>query len=576
MKEIFDWVPWFRELSRKIATEGSAFLVRKAREVEWSGKKPPPLVNGDDEWMDPFSFLYTLAQKCTAKQRPKVYPSVHRVFDIRTALPDPTRGDLYILPIPPAIANARFHDGTSEHYGLLWQLFRQAVSDEDPISATDFGEALGINGVAPTKLSHGLFLANPHRFLPIDGFPALKNTPCTTALPGEPTYGAFQEAIEHVKQCFPGCMPFEINYFLYFQGDGGWISKESAIFQISTSLHDHQDFWSEFEENNWVRTSGKASGVPWDEPLPEGKSAYPVREPKDGDIVLVRHGLRGGRGIGVVAQNDFAQDDGLHERSRIHVTWINRTPGDLPQDAPIIAMTRIKRNDKGAYPAFRNSPAYRRTFDLIEALVPPPPPPPPPPRPTREYPTNQIFYGPPGTGKTWSTVAHAVAIVDDREVGVVEADGRQSVKARFDELREAGQISVATFHQNYAYEDFMEGIRPAVGEDGADRVAYELRPGVFREVADRATENLRRSEQSGDDSWDVERVLQGFLDWIEGRTAGDNSIPLYKEGKVDLSIMGVYRGKSGEIAGVEIGGTTEQKLFRKVLARDYPRVFNTS
>ena len=572
MKEIFDWVHWFRELSRKIATEGPAFLVRKARKVEWSGKKPPPLVNGDDEWIDPFSFLYTLAQKCTAKQRPKVYPSVHRVFEIRTALPDPTRSDLYILPIPPAIANARFHDGTSEHHDRLWSLFRQAVSDEDPISATDFEKVLGINGVAATKLSHGLFLANPSRFLPIDGFPALKKTLCATHLPGQLTYEAFEGAIESVRRCFPGCQPFEINYFLYFQGDGGWISKESAIFQIATRLDDRRDFWSEFKENNWVRTSGKASRVPWDQPLPEGKKAYPVREPKDGDIVLVRYGKRGGRAIGVVAQNDYTDDDGLHERSRIHVGWINKTHAQLHQDCPIRAMSRVKRKAKGAYPAFHNSPVYEPTIELIHALGAP--------RPDNgpvqevEHVRNQVLYGPPGTGKTWSTVSRAVAIVEGMCVEEVEREHRDSVKARFDDHREAGRVAVVTFHQNYAYEDFMEGIRPAVGEDGADRVAYELRPGVFREVADRATANLRRSEQSGDDSWDVDKVLQGFLDWIEERTAGDNSIPLYREGKVDLLIEGVYRGKSGDIAGVEIGGTTEQKLFRKVLARDYPRVFS--
>ena len=569
MKEIFDWVSWFRALSRKIATEGPAFLVRKAREVEWSGKKPPPLVNGDDEWIDPFSFLYTLAQKCTAKQRPKVYPSVHRVVDIRTALPDPTRGDLYILPIPPAIANARFHDGTSEHYDRLWRLFRQAISEDDPISAANFEKVLGINGVAATKLSHGLFLANPHRFLPIDGFPALKNTLCATDLRGQLTYEAFEGAIERVQRCFPGCQPFEINYFLYFQGDGGWISKESAIFQIATRLDDHRDFWSEFEENNWVRTSGKASGVPWDQPLPEGKKAYPVREPKDGDIVLVRYGKRGGRAIGIVAQNDYTDDDGLHERSRIHVGWINKTHAQLRQDCPIRAMSRVKRKAKGAYAAFRNSPVYEPTIELIHALGAQKP----NNGPVREveHVRNQILYGPPGTGKTWSTVSRAVAIVEGMCVEDVEREDRDSVKARFDEHREAGQVAVATFHQNYAYEDFMEGIRPAVGEDGADRVVYQLRPGVFREVADRATENLRLSERSGDDSWHVDRVLQGFLDWIEERTAGGDSIALPREGKVDLLIMGVYRGKSGDIAGVEIGGPTEQKLFRKVLARDYPR-----
>ena len=40
-----------------------------------------------------------------------------------------------------------------------------------------------------------------------------------------------------------------------------------------------------------------------------------------------------------------------------------------------------------------------------------------------------------------------------------------------------------TFHQSYAYEDFVEGIRP-VAENGA--VTYEVRPGVLKRLCDRA------------------------------------------------------------------------------------------
>ncbi|MBL4558327.1 MAG: AAA family ATPase [Rhodobacteraceae bacterium] len=40
-----------------------------------------------------------------------------------------------------------------------------------------------------------------------------------------------------------------------------------------------------------------------------------------------------------------------------------------------------------------------------------------------------------------------------------------------------------TFHQSYAYEDFVEGIRP-VTENGA--VTYEVRPGVLKRLCDRA------------------------------------------------------------------------------------------
>ena len=45
MKEIYDWVPWFTELSRKIAAGDPRELVDRARQVTWSDKeKDPPTI----------------------------------------------------------------------------------------------------------------------------------------------------------------------------------------------------------------------------------------------------------------------------------------------------------------------------------------------------------------------------------------------------------------------------------------------------------------------------------------------------------------------------------------------------
>ena len=114
---------------------------------------------------------------------------------------------------------------------------------------------------------------------------------------------------------------------------------------------------------------------------------------------------------------------------------------------------------------------------------------------------NTILYGPSGTGKTWHTVTHAVAIVENREVGEVAQEERVAVKRRFDEHRGAGRIEMVTFHQNTTYEDFVEGIRPvltdgASGGPGAPlgsesagesrEIRYELSLGVFRRIVERS------------------------------------------------------------------------------------------
>ena len=106
------------------------------------------------------------------------------------------------------------------------------------------------------------------------------------------------------------------------------------------------------------------------------------------------------------------------------------------------------------------------------------------------HPRNQILYGPPGTGKTWHTVRLSLAIVLEKNTeDVNDKDRREFDEFLFnvsdDGTDGGGQIAFTTFHQNYAYEDFIEGIRPTV--EGIE-VRYEIRDGIFKRLADAARE----------------------------------------------------------------------------------------
>ncbi len=105
------------------------------------------------------------------------------------------------------------------------------------------------------------------------------------------------------------------------------------------------------------------------------------------------------------------------------------------------------------------------------------------------YPLNQILYGPPGTSKTYNTVNHALAIIEDKSVNELKEEDRKEVKQRFDKLKEDGRIAMVTFHQNFTYEDFIEGIRPVLAGDDRKDIEYKLHKGVFKEIADQAHED---------------------------------------------------------------------------------------
>ena len=560
MKELHAWAPWFRDLTHTIAASGENDLIKNARRVDW--KNPTALENGPDRGIDPFSFLYTLASKNTTNQRPVVYPSVDDIFGVESVLPDPKNPGFFVFPTPPPL-NVLFSP-SGEHFDLLWRLFRQATADESSIVATDYEATLAIEGVASKKLSHGLFLSNPYRFLPVDNFGLLASAPVHLPALADPhAHKDYVACCDRVRQCFPECQPFEINYFLFNQSlERGWVTDKSAIFHVSTNLRDdRQDFWPEFEKNNWVRTNTRASGVPWGQDLPPGMIPFPVADPKDGDIVLVRSGTKHGRAIGVVDRNDHAGEGGLNKESRIHVSWINRASSNLACQTERRAFDAAG-HDSAAYRAFAGTAAYRPTFDLLDFPIPPN---------MTNHPLNQILYGPPGTGKTWNTVARAVAIVEGKEVEAVEKERKEQpdeVKRRFDLAREAGQVAMVTFHQNYAYEDFVEGIRPVLSEENETDVGFVLRRGIFRQLAETAEGN-RRASQDRSDHVDVNGLIDSFLEFV--RTGIENGQEFPVEVPGSKSPYPIIEVMSRGYGGIRLRGAKKGRkgLSSYIWRRDY-------
>jgi 5-methylcytosine-specific restriction protein B len=100
-------------------------------------------------------------------------------------------------------------------------------------------------------------------------------------------------------------------------------------------------------------------------------------------------------------------------------------------------------------------------------------------RKTNHHHLNTILQGPPGTGKTYQTVNYALSIIENRSLKELSLEPRQDLRTRFEQYQEEGRIQFITFHQSYAYEDFVEGIKPFVQEG---QIIYGIENGIFKQI----------------------------------------------------------------------------------------------
>ena len=594
MPALFQWVPWFGELAKKVREVRRDGLVERAKEVDWAGLNCAVLAHGAEN-ADPLTLFYHLAAVAggKAENREKVYSSVAEAFEIQSKL-DYSFNDSFIFPIPPALGVSFYRPGVSP--SLLWKMFHQAYAVEGTsygsVSADTFAKVLQVKGVGVPKLTQVLFLINPKAFLPFDTRAVLPLGVGRIKKPAaKMSWAQYVDEMGRIRTAFPGCQPYEINVIGFLWTSGRLSREDNRWYQIGTS----DDEWRGFRDNHWIHRGGLGDvhrpGA--GEVLPDPKPGYRIDKPKRGDVVLVRSGTQEGRGIGIVYRNAYREaeaaakaaavgeksledlrregsgfalvihqnrgmpvrvkryasyqtvlraaksevlrpavdrldvrfhadgrvvayltrerdvvvtevqdgDDpaeiaaGLggpklteaiprlrksHPNGRIHMLWVNKEQAHLAANTPTVRFSRV---DRAVYKAFAESVAYSATVDLL-------------PRPDFSTPTavhqlNQILYGPPGTGKTYHATTCAMAIVKGIEADEVTEEHRTEFRSlRFDPVNKTGQIDMVTFHQNFSYEDFVEGIRPRLAEGGD--IGYELRLGLFRRIAAAARDDPHR------------------------------------------------------------------------------------
>ena len=126
----------------------------------------------------------------------------------------------------------------------------------------------------------------------------------------------------------------------------------------------------------------------------------------------------------------------------------------------------------------------------------------------------------------------------------------------------------------------MEYGSSCAGNDSSN-VQYEIVDGVFKRIADRACENLRRSNRDHAEI-DLDALLEAYADDVEARLQEGEEIgfPMPKS-KIDFRIDEVTRKENGLFRsivlrwiGVKKGGHHELYLTKGIIRRDYEKFCN--
>jgi 5-methylcytosine-specific restriction protein B len=161
-------------------------------------------------------------------------------------------------------------------------------------------------------------------------------------------------------------------------------------------------------------------------------------------------------------------------------------------------------------------------------------------------PSNLILYGPPGTGKTYRTALEAVKLCDGDADYPETPAGRAALMGRYRELEAEKRIAFVTFHQNYDYETFVEGLRPETGDAEGGSVGFRLeaRAGIFREICALADQARTRTAPSASSAgydfsgrrfWKMGQGAIGTEDEVYDAAIANNYITLGWGGSIDWS-----------------------------------------
>ena len=260
---------------------------------------------------------------------------------------------------------------------------------------------------------------------------------------------------------------------------------------------------------------------------------------KEGDRIVANRGTREALGFGTVTGPYYFADD-QHHSHRLPVEWDDTTPRAIEQNGWRRTLIKL---DHEKFEMLLKAPAKGGTKDpgdddvnpvysltmladetgMDESLL------------QRwsnavERKGQAVLYGPPGTGKTFVAEHLAKHLIGGGD----------------------GFSEIVQFHPAYAYEDFIQGIRPQ--SDASGGLSYPLVPGRFLDFCERASKKQGRCVLIVDEinRANLSRVFGELMYLLEYR---DRSVPLAGGGSLvvpqNVRLIGTMNTADRSIALVD-------------------------
>jgi 5-methylcytosine-specific restriction protein B len=547
MAFIYSWIPAYQQIVARLPLyrNNQVALVQVLRDIGVN-------VNDDEDRpghfvplseIDPFTFLFFLGKHRNDWNKVKVIRQLCQLWNINEVVYD-------VCGIPSANAQKLWlftwqHARNNEINGL-WDLFDMLIANT--ITDDAFEEAMRFPAVGRTKLTEAFFIIKPSDYLCINGKvkPYLNSIGINTDFT---TYTEFVALLNNIRNLIPE--PFwQISYQSHLYTE--YRDHVPAFYRIGSKagvdgvsllpemIHNQiaSIGWAEIgnllEMNPCnrihVKKALQENGYHTVHNSTASRKAGEIikfkNEIKPGDYVLAADGYQI-KAIGKVISHQYIFDENLdfpHGRS---VNWLFQNINDLeisegsqtsvwkfeaPESITAINDFLGGNNNNGNNLVIDEGQQNNNTNNMA---------------------LNTIIYGPPGTGKTYSTIDKALEILGE------DIEGPRDIRKQiFAEYQNEGRIYFTTFHQNMAYEDFIEGIKPISPEEEDDFLKYEVQDGLFMRACVEATYSYLQTENANNNViinyLDFNSLFDTLFDRISA--AGSEQLTTRSEGEVTANI----------------------------------------